>query len=91
MGWEPPAYLISTGVTSREWESLGSKSHSHLILLSQNPFPSSFMAAVPASHATLAYPFGPGHVAHPTTPYADGNTGMLGPYLNFHNTVGATS
>jgi hypothetical protein len=91
MGWEPPAYPISTRVTSREWESLGYKSHFHLILLSQNSFPSSLMAAVPASDATLAYPFGPGHVAHLTTPYADGDMGMLGPYLNLHSTAGATT
>ena len=91
MGWVSPAYPISTGATSREWESLGYKSHIHLILLSQNAFPSSFMAAVPTSQATSAYPFGPGHFAHLTAPYADGDRGMLGPYLNFYGTVGATS
>ena len=61
------------------------------LLLSQDAFPSSFVSAVPTSHATSAWPFEPGHFAHPMTPYVDGNGDMLGTYLNFPSTVGATS
>ena len=55
-------------------------------LLSQVSFPSNSVAAVPASHATLAWPFELSHFAHLTNPYADGSGGMFGSYLNFPST-----
>ena len=62
-------------------------------LLSQGSFAYSFAAAAPPppSHAEMAWHYEPGQPAHLTTPFTDGNRGMMGPYFNFPNTFGAMS
>ena len=62
-------------------------------LLSQDSFAHSFAAAAPPprSDTEMAWYFEPGPSAHLATPFAHGNGVKMGPYLNFTNTVAATS